>query len=75
MTELTIVAHGETAAVVLPLSVLEAIGLQVGDIVEATVRERELILRPVQDAARRRKLDEITRDVFERRRDAYQRLA
>jgi antitoxin component of MazEF toxin-antitoxin module len=75
MPQLTIVAHGDTAAVVLPASVLEAIGLQVGDVVEATVGERELILRPVEDAARRRLLGEITQEVFERRRDAYQRLA
>jgi len=75
MPQLTIVPHGDSAAVVLPASVLESIGLQVGDVLEATVRERELILRPVEDAARRRLLDEITRDVFEQRRDAYQRLA
>jgi antitoxin component of MazEF toxin-antitoxin module len=75
MPQLTIVPHGDTAAVVLPAAILEAIGLQVGDVVEATVRERELILRPVEDAARHRLLDEITRKIIERRRDAYQRLA
>lgn len=75
MPQLTIVPHLDACAVVLPASILESIGLQVGDVLEATVRERELILRPVEDAARHRVLDEITRDVFERRRDAYQRLA
>ncbi len=75
MPQLTIVAHGDTAAVVLPASVLEAFGLQVGDVMEATVGEGELILRPMEDTARRRLLDEITQEVFERRRDAYQRLA
>jgi len=75
MPQLIIVAHGDTAAVVLPASVLAATGLRVGDVVEATVGERELILRPGEDAARRRLLDEITHEVFERRRDAYQRLA
>jgi antitoxin component of MazEF toxin-antitoxin module len=75
MPQLTIVPHGDGAAVILPATLLEAIGLQVGDVLEATVRERELILRPVDDVARRRLLDEITREVLERRRDAYQRLA
>ena len=75
MPQLTIVPHGDSAAIILPASVLESIGLQVGDVLEATVQERELILRPVDDVARRRLLDEITREVFERRRDAYQRLA
>jgi antitoxin component of MazEF toxin-antitoxin module len=75
MPQLTIVPHGDSAAVILPASLLELIGLQVGDVLEATVRERELILRPVKDDARRRLLDEITQEVLERRRDAYERLA
>ena len=42
MPQLTIVPHGDSAAVVLPASVLESIGLQVGDVLEATVRERKI---------------------------------
>lgn len=75
MTQLTIVHHGESAAVVLPAAVLESIGLRVGDVLEATLGERQLILRPVEDDARREAFEEITKDVFEQRRDAYQRLA
>ena len=75
MPQLTIVSHGDSAAVVLPASVLESIGLRIGDVLEATLGDRQLILRPVEDAARRQLLQEITRDVFELRRDAYQRLA
>jgi antitoxin component of MazEF toxin-antitoxin module len=75
MPQLTIVSHGDSAAVVLPPSLLESIGLRVGDVLEATLADRQLILRPVEDAARRQQLQAITRDVFERRRDAYQRLA
>ena len=75
MPQLTIVAHGDSAAVVLPASVLESIGVCVGDVLEATLGDRQLILRPVEDAARRQLLREITTDLFERRRDAYQRLA
>lgn len=75
MPQLTIVPHGDAAAVVLPVGVLESIGLRIGDVLEATFGDRQLILRPVEDAARRQLLQEITRDVFERRQEAYQRLA
>lgn len=75
MPQLTIVAHGESAAVVLPAAVLESIGLRIGDVLEATLSDGQLILRPVEDACRRQLLQEITDDVFERRREAYQRLA
>ena len=75
MPQLTIVPHGDAAAVVLPASVLESIGLRIGDVVEATVGDRQLILGPVEDAARRQIIQEITRDVLEQRRDAYKRLA
>jgi antitoxin component of MazEF toxin-antitoxin module len=75
MTQLTIVNHGEAAAVVLPAAVLESIGLRIGDVLEATLGERQLILRPVEDAVRREAFEEITKDVFKQRRDAYQRLA
>ena len=75
MSELTIISHGESAAVVLPVAMLKAIGLHIGDVLEATVRDQQLILRPVDDVARRQLLQDITQEVFEQRQDAYQRLA
>ena len=75
MTQLTIVHHGEAAAVILPATVLESMGLQIGDVLEATSGERQLILRPVDDAARGEAFDEIAKDVFEQRHDAYQQLS
>jgi len=75
MPQLTIVPHGDSAAVVLPAGVLEAVGLHVGDVVDVTLGDRQLILRVAEDAARRGLFEEVTREVFERRRDAYQRLA
>jgi antitoxin component of MazEF toxin-antitoxin module len=75
MPQLTIVPHEDSAAVVLPPSVLESIGVGIGDVLEATLGDRQLILRPVDDVARRQLIQEITRDVFEQRREAYQRLA
>jgi antitoxin component of MazEF toxin-antitoxin module len=70
-----ITPHGDAAAVILPAALLESVGLRLGDAVDVTVGDRQLILRPVEDAARRRLVEGLTREVLERRRDAYQRLA
>jgi antitoxin component of MazEF toxin-antitoxin module len=75
MPQVTVVSHGDAAAVVLPTAVLESLGVRVGDVLEATPGERQLILRPVEDDARQRQIQGITQEVFERRRDAYRRLA
>jgi antitoxin component of MazEF toxin-antitoxin module len=75
MSQLTIVSFGESAAVVLPRDVLQSLGVQIGDVLDATLGDQKLILRPPEDAGRRQKMAQITREVFEQRRDAYQRLA
>jgi antitoxin component of MazEF toxin-antitoxin module len=75
MPQLTIVPHGDSGAVILSAAVLNSVGLHVGDVVDVTVGDRQLILRPAEDASRRGLLEEIIREVFERRRDAYERLA
>ena len=75
MPQLTLVPHGDSAAVVLPAAVLETLGLRVGDVVDITLADRQLILQPAEDAERRRRVEDITKEVFEQRRDAFQRLA
>lgn len=75
MSQLTIVPVGDAAAVVFPAEVLESVGLRIGDTVDVTVGDRQLILRPIEGAARRQLLEQITQEVFEQRREAYQRLA
>ena len=75
MPQLSIVAVGDSAALILPAEILESLNLQVGDKLDATLGEQQLILRPVEDAARRQLMQTIVQEVFERRRDAYQRLA
>jgi antitoxin component of MazEF toxin-antitoxin module len=75
MPQLPIVPLGDSAAVVLPASVLESVGLRVGDLVDITVGDRQLILEPVADAERRRQIESITQEVFEKRQEAYRRLA
>ena len=75
MPQLTIVPHGDSAAVILPAAVLKSVGLRIGDVVDVTLGDRQLILRSAEDTARDELLETITHEVFERRRDAYQRLA
>jgi antitoxin component of MazEF toxin-antitoxin module len=75
MAQSKIIAHGEGAAVILPADLLESIGLRIGDMVEVNQEDRQLIFRPVEDTNRRRWVEEITREVIERRQEAYRRLA
>ena len=75
MQQLTIVPHGDSAAVILPAAILESIGLRIGDVVDVTLGDRQLILHSAVDTSRQEMFDAITKQVFERRREAYQRLA
>jgi antitoxin component of MazEF toxin-antitoxin module len=75
MPELPIVSVVEPGGVTVPADVLKAIGLEIGDSVDVSIGDGQLILRPSTDARRRQQMDGITRDVFERREDAYRRLA
>lgn len=75
MQPLIVVSQGEAPALVLPASLLEAIGLRVGDVVEVSLSDQKLILQPMPDQKRRKLLEAATADVLERRRDAFQRLA
>lgn len=75
MTQLSIIPHGDAAAIVIPAEILAAAGLRIGDVIDVTCSDQQLILRSNEDAARRQRIEEITREVLETRRDAYQRLA
>ena len=75
MNQVTIIPHGDSAAVVIPASMLEAVGLRIGDVLEATLGEREMVLRPADETPRHQKLQQLAEDMQARRADAYQRLA
>lgn len=75
MPQLTVVSHGDAAAVVFTKTDLESAGLQIGDTLDLTVAGGQLILRPANDAARRRLMADLTEEVLNRRKDAYERLA
>jgi antitoxin component of MazEF toxin-antitoxin module len=74
MSELPIVSVVGSSGVVLPMEVLEAIGLRVGDEVNVSLGDRELILRPA-GGTRRPAVEQAAREVLEHRKDAYRRLA
>ena len=75
MAHLTIVPHGDSAAVILPKNMLETLGLSIGDSVNATLGDRQLILRALDDDELRKLMANLTKEVLDRRSDAYQRLA
>ena len=75
MANSIVISHGDTVAVVLPKALVEAAGLSVGDSVHVALRDRQLILQPVEDAERTHLMGEIAKEVMDQRADAYRRLA
>jgi antitoxin component of MazEF toxin-antitoxin module len=75
MSRERITAVGESAALLLPKDVLDKLGIAIGDEVELSLVNRTLILQPLDEADRARKLAAVTDTVFERRQSAYTRLA
>lgn len=68
-------AAENTAAVVLPPEFLEKLGIAIGDEIDISIKGRTLILRPLDDLTRARKIEKTTKAVFRRRKSAYKRLA
>ena len=50
-------------------------GLQIGDVLKATISDQQIVIQKIEETARQRLLQQITVDVLEKRRDAYRRLA
>jgi len=66
---------GEPAELVISQDILKRIGVGAGDKIEIAISDRALIVRPLEEAERARKIAAATRDIFDRRRDAYLKLA
>ncbi|HKE03743.1 MAG TPA: hypothetical protein VKE91_06775 [Blastocatellia bacterium] len=66
---------GEPAELVISQDILKQIGVGAGDKIEIAISDRALIVRPLEEAERARKIAAATRDIFDRRRDAYLKLA
>lgn len=65
----------DSAAILLPQEVLDQLGINAGDEVDLSVVGRTLILRPLEEAERARKIEQVTDTVFQRRKSAYEQLA
>jgi antitoxin component of MazEF toxin-antitoxin module len=66
---------GDVAAVRLPPQVLEDLGIGIGDEVEMSVNEGAIVLRPIDEAVRARKIEDVSTSVIDRRKSAYEELA
>jgi antitoxin component of MazEF toxin-antitoxin module len=75
MSRRKIIASGEEAALLLSQETLKQMGVQVGDEVDVIIEDGALIVRPLDEAMRAQKIEQITDDLFEQRKSAYQRLA
>jgi antitoxin component of MazEF toxin-antitoxin module len=66
---------GDPAHLVIPQEILKLIGVGVGDKVAVAVSDRAVVVRSLDEAERARKIAAATRDIFDRRREAYLKLA
>ena len=76
MTQTRITTVNGSAAVLISPEILEQMGVQIGDEVDVAVADNTLVVRRVDEESRpERTLEEIIDGIFERRADAYRRLA
>jgi len=54
---------------------MKLLAIHIGDEVDIRVKDRKLIIQASDDILREQKLKEVTNNVFERRKSAYQQLA
>jgi antitoxin component of MazEF toxin-antitoxin module len=66
---------GDAAAVRLPPQILEDLGISIGDEVEMSVKEGAIMLRPIDEAERTRRIEDASTAVIDRRKSAYEELA
>jgi antitoxin component of MazEF toxin-antitoxin module len=66
---------GDPAELVISQDILKQIGVGAGDKVEVAVSDGAVIVRPLEEAERARKIAAATRDIFDRWREAYLKLA
>ena len=75
MSRRRITTHEDSAALLLPQEAMDQLGLKIGDEVDVSVVNGALIVLPSSESERARRIEEITKTLFERRKSAYERLA
>jgi antitoxin component of MazEF toxin-antitoxin module len=66
---------GDPAELIISQEILKQIGVGAGDKIEIAISDRSVVVRPLEEAERARKIAAATREIFDRRRDAYLELA
>jgi antitoxin component of MazEF toxin-antitoxin module len=66
---------GDPAELIISQEILKQIGVGAGDKIEIAISGHAVVVRPLEEAERARKIAAVTRDIFDRRRDAYLELA
>ncbi len=73
---ITVIEASENSAIInIPFDELEKSGIEIGDEIEVTAADNALILRPVEDAERKRKIAEATEKIFSRWNNVFVELA
>ena len=75
MSRKRIATSNDSAAVLLPQELLDQLNISAGDEVDLVVTDRTLILRPLDEAGRARRIEDATNSVLDRRASAYEELA
>jgi len=70
-----IITVGKSAELIIPGELLKKLGVNAGDELELKIIDRTLTVRPLSEAERANKIDSLTSDLFEERREAYLELA
>ncbi|MCB0113985.1 MAG: hypothetical protein R2873_09085 [Caldilineaceae bacterium] len=76
MTQTRITTIDGSAAVLLSPEIMEQMGVRIGDEVDVAVADNTLVVRRIDEETKpERTLEEIIDGIFDRRADAYRRLA
>lgn len=62
-------------AVILPPELFAQVGMSVGDQVDVTLVDQSIVLQPIEEAERAKKIKEITERLLVERRSVYEALA
>ncbi|HZS10228.1 MAG TPA: AbrB/MazE/SpoVT family DNA-binding domain-containing protein [Blastocatellia bacterium] len=65
----------DSPVLLLSPELMEKLGISIGDELELAVENRTLIVRPLDEVEREAKMDAAMKDLMERRREVYEKLA
>ncbi len=75
MFETQVFNHGKEPAILLTPEHLHALGVRVGDSVQVSVANGEILVRPLNEPLRKELLNAAIEDVMQRRQSVFEELA